>query len=98
MNGEIPWDLLAAGALLLANRFVGPALLRKAPVYYLLQGVDLAAVVWFALRGVGGLEHMRVPGWVIAGLFAMHAIVNASRRGRVLAEDPRPPWRRPPPE
>lgn len=98
MNGEIPFDLLAAAALLLANRFVAPALLRKAPIYYTLQVVDVAAVVWFAMRGVAGLEHMRVPGFVIAGLFAMHVVVNASRRGRALAADPRPPWRRSPPD
>lgn len=97
MTGEFPLDLLAAAALLLANRFVAPALLRKPLVYYSLQAVDVGAVAWFALRGVAGLEHMLVPGLVIAGLFAMHIVVNASRRGRALAADPRPPWRRPPP-
>ena len=81
MKGEIPADLLVAAALLLANRFVAPALLRKAWVYFGLQIVDVGAVAWFVLRGVAGLEHMRVPGLVIAGLFAMHLVVNASRRG-----------------
>jgi hypothetical protein len=85
MNG-LPLDIIVAAGLLLLNRVVPRAKLAEVPIYVAIQLVNLSAIGWFAVKGVHGLGHLPLVGWIVAGPFFLHVVMNASQRSRALDE------------
>lgn len=68
-------DLVVLAAFLLANRTIVPEL-RRAPLFWGFQAINLGGAAYFAIWGVTGLERYPVASWLVAGLLVFHSIQN----------------------
>lgn len=75
MLADAPWDFGLLVLVLLLNRTLVPSLKQPA-LFWAFEAFTVGSAVWFAWRGIDGLERVPVAKWVVAGLLVFHAVQN----------------------
>jgi hypothetical protein len=82
-----PWELLALAALLAVNRAIVPRVLKRAWLFWAIQGLDVVAAGLVILVGMPGMERYHVVNWMIAALLVFHIVQNLAQRDRAKLHD-----------
>lgn len=83
MDG-FPWEVLALAALLAVNRLLVPLVLLRAPPFWILQAVNLAAALFVVIFGMPGLAAFPAVKWLVVGIVVFHLVQNLALRSGAL--------------
>ncbi len=78
----IPPELLLLAVLFAVNRLVLPRVLQNAPVFWLVNALDVAGAVYIYVRGFPGMEDQTAVRLLIGTLLLFHVAQNLSLRAR----------------
>lgn len=78
----IPPELLLLALLFAVNRLVLPRVLQNAPVFWLVNALDVAGAVYVYVRGFPGLEDQAAVRLLIGTLLLFHVAQNLALRAR----------------
>jgi len=78
----IPPELLLLALLFAVNRLALPRVLQNAPVFWLVNGLDVVGAGYVYVRGFPGLEDQAAVRLLIGTLLLFHVAQNLSLRAR----------------
>ena len=84
---DIPWDVAVLAVILGTNRFVAPAVLRRAAVFWGLQSVLVCAALYVGIEGMHEIDGYPVVSWLIVALLVVHLVQNLAARSAALHRD-----------
>lgn len=84
-----PWEVVALAVVLGINRLALPAAIKRPPLFWAIQAMDVAVIVAVLFFGMPGLKHVPAVAWMVAAIVAFHVVQNLSVRSKAVHDERR---------